>query len=162
MEKKNDIQAFIDLLNNAISASEKLRELLKKEMQLLASREFDNLSEVLTQKTNIIDQLEKLETQRSELLVSMGYSNDVEGTKSFLANNKESNELSRSWKDLMDLIKECQIINQSNGMVVSKNQNQIQQAMQIITGGQNNRGGDTYNNKGVQNYSSSSRDLSKA
>ncbi|THB72481.1 MAG: flagellar protein FlgN [Gammaproteobacteria bacterium] len=162
METKINRQAFIDLLNHAISASEELRQLLKKEMQLLASREFDNLSTVLTHKVTIIDQLEELESQRSNFLINAGYSADVEGTQSFLADNKDNNELTNSWKELMDLVKECQVINQSNGMVVSKNQAQIQHAMQIITGGQNKGSSDTYNKNGVQSFSSSGRDLSKA
>ena len=162
METNNNNQAFIKVLNRAISASEELRTLLKTEMQLLASREFDNLSTVLTQKVNIIDLLEELEVQRSNLLASLGYSTDIDGTKSFLADNESDAELTTSWKKLMDLVKECQIINQSNGMVVSKNQAQIQQAMQIISGGQNKGSSDTYNNKGVQSYSATGRDLSKA
>ena len=162
MERNQNTQAFIDVLNHAISASETLRDLLNQEMQLLASREFDNLSTVLTNKVNIIDQLEDLENQRSKILIAQGYSADVDGTKSFLADNESNQDLTNSWKKLMDLVKECQIINQSNGMVVSKNQAQIQQAMQIISGGQNKGSSDTYNNKGVQSYSSSGRDLSKA
>ncbi len=162
MDINKNIQAFIDLLNNAIRASEELRQLLNTEMQLLASREFDNLSTILTQKTNIIDQLEKLELQRSELLAKVGFTTDIDGTKAFLEDNKDNIELTNSWKSLMDLIKECQIINQSNGIVVSKNQAQIQQAMKIITGGQNAGNSDTYNSKGIQKYSSTGRDLSKA
>lgn len=161
MNTDNKIQAFIKLLQDATSASTDLQKLLKQEMQLLASRKFEDLNEVLTQKMEIIDQLESQDKKRSELLSSAGYSADETGTKNFLSDNK-SQELTSAWQELMEIIKECQIINQSNGMVVSKNQAHIKQAMNIITGGNNSGTNDTYNNKGVQSYSSSRRDISKA
>ncbi len=162
METNKNLQAFIDIIEHAINASKELQQLLNQEMHLLASRKFDELSTILTKKVNIIDQLENLEKDRSNLLTNEGYSADVQGTKSFLNDNKDNKKLTKSWKDLMDLIKECQIINQSNGMVVSKNQTQIQQVMQIITGGQNKGYSNTYNNKGKQSFSSQGRDISKA
>ncbi len=161
MNTDNKIQGFIKLLQDATYASTNLQELLKLEMQLLASRKFEDLNEVLTKKMKIIDQLENQDKMRSEFLSSAGYTADEVGTKKFLSDN-ESSELAEAWQKLMDIIKECQVINQSNGMVVSKNQAHIKQAMNIITGGNNSGSNDTYNNKGVQSYSSSRRDISKA
>ncbi len=161
MNTDNKIQDFIKLLQDATYASTELQELLKLEMQLLASRKFEDLNEVLTKKMKIIDQLENQDKMRSEFLSSAGYTADEVGTKKFLSDHK-NDELAEAWQKLMDIIKECQVINQSNGMVVSKNQAHIKQAMNIITGGNNSGSNDTYNNKGVQSYSSSRRDISKA
>lgn len=161
MNTDNKIQAFIKLLQDATSASIDLQKLLRQEMLLLASRKFEDLNEVLTKKMNIIDQLEEQDKKRSEFLSSVGYSADESGTKKFLSDNNDQ-KLTLAWQELMVIIKECQVINQSNGMVVSKNQTHIKQAMNIITGGNNSSTNDTYNKKGIQSYNSSRRDISKA
>ncbi len=159
---KNNADLFKSLLLQAEEETTKLSIILKDELEIITSQNFDSLASILADKLKIADNIEKLEKQRSSILSKTGYSTDNDGTTQFINECDNSAELQALWQKLINSIKHCQMMNQANKMVVDKNQKQIRRVLEVLTGQGSNQPNETYSRTGNKTSSFTGNEISKA
>lgn len=131
------------LIEREAAGAMRLVEALLREKSALAANDSDGLNAATTEKTALLGQLELLERDRRKLLqrVSFGATHaDMQLFMARLALNVETNSLSRillqNWQQLTATMQQCRDLNLANGRVVAAMQTRVQQALNLLRGGQ--------------------------
>jgi flagellar biosynthesis protein FlgN len=117
MDEKNTIQVFI--------------EILKKEEDALVQGKIDDVDFLASDKTRLVEKLMQLGEQRSQYLLTQGYSTDSAGMNEWLAKhiNPDTQTL---WNELLQLAKNAKQINQTNGLIISSQLQHNQRAFSAL------------------------------
>jgi len=96
-------------------------EVLKKEEIALTHGQIDELDLLVSEKAQLVEQLEELEKNREQYLLSFGCTPDKNGMHSWLS-KQEDMELQAVWNELIEMAKIAKQVNQVNGQMISTQQ----------------------------------------
>ncbi len=103
------------MIEQDLATSRQLLALLEKETDSTQARDFAAMSELLKEKTPLLDGLKKNAQIRSQLLLS---SNQAANEKnwSLLLESFNDDKVKQTWQDVKATIEHCKTINNVNGM----------------------------------------------
>jgi len=107
----------------------RLRHILDQETTLLTSgRNLEELSQLVSRKDLLIEELKTLASERERLFSSP----DTADFESFLKESEDSRTLVSLWQQLLSLTATCQEINQMNGAIIKLNDQHMRQAIRLL------------------------------
>jgi len=117
------------LLQAEHDAMGRLRHILDQETTLLTSgRNLEELSQLVSRKDLLIEELKTLASERERLFSSP----DTADFESFLKESEDSRTLVSLWQQLLSLTATCQEINQMNGAIIKLNDQHMRQAIRLL------------------------------
>ncbi len=117
------------LLQAEHDAMGRLRHILDQETTLLSSgRNLEELSQLVSRKDLLIEELKTLASERERLFSSP----DTADFESFLKESEDSRTLVSLWQQLLSLTATCQEINQMNGAIIKLNDQHMRQAIRLL------------------------------
>lgn len=137
---------LLSLLQNIQEHSQKLLECLALEKTMLDKNQLESLADISNKKQILLEQLNKLDTQRAAYSTEKNFNTFIVNTKDRL--------LMQQWKNTRQVITACQKQNEINGRLINK-RSLINQDILAILSGRNQQSDNTYNAKGSQISSSS-------
>jgi flagella synthesis protein FlgN len=150
---------FLQQLHADIGIAQQLLELIQAEFAALAERELPRLDQILSAKLPLLSQLDQHGRQRSQLLLSLQLTADLQGLQQLAANSALGAELLTRSDELGALLEECQAANSRNGRLIRANQATVGSVLGIL------RGNDTpslYDSRGSTARIAQQRPLSQA
>lgn len=152
----SDWQALYNLLQEDKITSEKLLAALHQERDLLTQRNYEALSTVLSDKSLLLNELEKRSADRQAFLKRAGFDSE----KSLLsAAEREHPLVANTWKELAAQWEKCQNENQVNDQIVRRTRIVIQRVLDILHGQPDL--GKTYNPRGESSNGYSSKGITR-
>ena len=128
---RNDVSpaGIRQLLQAEHDAMGRLRHILDQETTLLSSgRNLEELSQLVSRKDLLIEELKTLASERERLFSSP----DTADFESFLKESEDSRTLVSLWQQLLSLTATCQEINQMNGAIIKLNDQHMRQAIRLL------------------------------
>lgn len=155
-------ESFAASLHDAALLLDQLHELLQDERQSLTASDAQKTQSLLQQKTQLLQQLDQNNRQRSELLTTRGFATDEEGVQAFLASfpPQESQAYSVQWQSLQQKLEQCKEENLINGKVIHRSRRQVDTLLNMLRGRENNHR--IYTGSGEAKPVHSGRPLAKA
>lgn len=138
--------ALLSLLQNIQNHSQQLLDCLKQEKQSLDNDQLEQLNEISAQKQVLINQLNKLDQQRTANCPDKDFN-------SFIANSNNS-LLINQWDLTLKVISNCQHQNEINGRLLNKRSEINKDILTILTG-RNQQADKTYDAQGNQTSNTS-------
>ncbi|KPK38137.1 MAG: hypothetical protein AMJ69_09220 [Gammaproteobacteria bacterium SG8_47] len=118
-----------------------LKALLEQEHRALSDQDADELNSVSIAKRDLARSIDILEHKR------------------LARADAQSSQTSQSWHQMVELARECERLNQVNGLIVHSNQRRIRQALGLLRA--NISAGETYSADGSTTLDSTSRSLAQ-
>lgn len=106
---------------------------LGQEQKALTRGEVDVLTAITQRKNELVEQLNRVEQERSAFLRHAGHTGDQEGVSTWLASNKSDIAAAKSWSELLELATEAKRINNLNGRLIAMRLQAANQALGILT-----------------------------
>ena len=126
---------LLQLIEDDFAPAQQLLELLHTEATALHGRDMPLLEEILARKQSLVILLDQQGRRRSELLASLGLSQDREGVQQ-LASQSDLGELLLQQLDVLGkLLADCQAINERNGRAIQLQQSTTANQIRILMGG---------------------------
>jgi len=148
------------LLTEAVREACLLESALEREITALSGRDLDALSEAVARKHQVAQTLEGLTQAQTALLRAGGFAADGSGMDACLRDWDHEGVTRPRWNRLQEVMERCRHLNQVNGGVVQIQQQQVQQAIQILRGGEART--ELYDPRGRTVSDGPSRHISKA
>ena len=129
------INALSTLIESAVEQTKELYHLLENEQQALLSEDHEALENLIEQKLRVSQSLDHVEIQRQEIMANAGQSTDNAFMPRFLLANQANSEfkpLLMSWGNLMAWLKKSASQNQLNGILLEKQRQHVQRALNIL------------------------------
>jgi flagellar biosynthesis/type III secretory pathway chaperone len=152
-----DWQTLHSFLQEDKIITQNLLDILNSERELLTARNYEALSTALTDKSLLVNQLEKRSAERQTFLKAAGFDSE----KSLLAvAERDHPDIARTWNELAALWENCQHENQVNDQIVRRTRIVVQRVLDILHGQPDL--GKTYNPRGESNNGYSSKAITSA
>ncbi|HWD30817.1 flagella synthesis protein FlgN [Pseudomonas caricapapayae] len=127
---------LLKLIEDDFAPAEQLLELLQTEATALHGRDMPLLEDILARKQSLVILLDQQGRRRSELLASLGLSQDREGVQQ-LADQSQLGELLLQQLDVLGkLLADCQAVNERNGRAIQLQQSTTANQIKILMGGE--------------------------
>lgn len=146
-----------ELVGATLSAAGELRALLDEERAQLAGGHAEALQELIERKVELLQQLERQERQRQQLLAQAGLAPGAEGMKRLAGADAE---LGRQWEQLLGQLRELQVLNEANGGIIRKQMGRVEQSLGVLTG--HCAAGNVYDGRGAHAGGSRGREIDRA
>ncbi len=118
MPEDQSLEEIVSILEKEKRTTRMFLEILYEEEETLIQGRINDLDSVISEKTEIISELEKINEQRSQYLLSQGYPTNKAGMQQWLAEHACGIELHELWNQLIQLAKQANQINQINGRAI--------------------------------------------
>ena len=141
------------MIEQDLATSRQLLALLEKETSSTQARDFVGMSELLREKTPLLDGLKKNAQIRSKLLLSTNQAAN-EKNWSLLLESFNDEKVKQTWQDVKTTIEHCKTINNVNGKLINRGVQSHMALLQIMRG--SSQQADIYDAKGAKrstNYS---------
>ncbi len=135
---------IVDFLSQEIALMTQLSELLQKEQAALVDNEINVLNQFTQEKSILVNQVNELERQRAQQLLSLGFANTLDGIALFLQQAGEP--ASSNWQALLTLTAQARENNRANGLLINRRLLQSQAGLESLQ--QNNPTGNLYGPSG--------------
>lgn len=139
---------LIDVLNEQIESAQAMLSALDHERSALCDGDADRLNAAGADKARLVDALDSLERERRDLAAAL----HVELSK------VEDTDAAEKWRELLELIAECQRRNQQNGGLVKARREQVLRVLKVLQGSEL----ELYDARGVERAPGSARRLGTA
>lgn len=141
------------MIEQDLATSRQLLALLERETDSTQARDYKAMSELLKEKTPLLDGLKKNAQMRSKLLLS---SNQAANEKnwSLLLDSFNNDSVKQTWQEVKTTIEHCKSINNVNGKLINRGIQSHNKLLQLMRG--NTLQADIYDAKGTKrsnNYS---------
>ena len=141
------------MIEQDLATSRQLLALLERETDSTQARDYKAMSELLKEKTPLLDGLKKNAQMRSKLLLS---SNQAANEKnwSLLLDSFNDDSVKQTWQEVKTTIEHCKSINNVNGKLINRGVQSHNKLLQLMRG--NTQQADIYDAKGTKrsnNYS---------
>jgi flagella synthesis protein FlgN len=127
-------QRLDTLLTQAVREACLLESALERESNALAERDVEALNQVVAEKQQLVQTLERVTREQSELLRKAGFDTDAAGMSACLKSWDEEGLMVPVWQRLQTVMGRCKRLNQINGGVVETQRQQVDQAIHILRG----------------------------
>lgn len=152
-----DWQLLYNLITEDKKTTDALLRALNNEREFLATRNYEALTTALTNKSLLIQELEKRSQKRQAFLTGTGFASEKE---LLTAAEQQQPVVANAWRELAGLWQSCQDQNQVNDQIVRRTRIVVQRVMDILHGQPDL--GRTYNTKGESNKGYSSKAIASA
>jgi len=115
----HDFDELVSILENEKKTTRIFLEILRKEREILTRGQINDLDQIVADKTKILDELETINEQRSQYLLSHGYHKNKAGMQQWLNEQPFVSTLHELWDQLITLAKQAKQENQTNGRAIS-------------------------------------------
>lgn len=156
-----------DLLMDSLISADLLRtdeliDLLQQERIALRDRNVEQMTKLLTLKTDLLANLAQNRQQRSDLLIREGFSVDAEGIQSFFnaQQTERAHHYHECWSQLEKQLDQCNSMNEINAKISHRSQQTTKHILGILTG--NGQHLELYSAKGISSDSKDSQTIAKA
>jgi flagella synthesis protein FlgN len=141
------------MIEQDLATSRQLLALLERETDSTQARDYKAMSELLKEKTPLLDGLKKNAQMRSKLLLS---SNQAANEKnwSLLLDSFNNDSVKQTWQEVKTTIEHCKSINNVNGKLINRGIQSHNKLLHLMRG--NTLQADIYDAKGTKrsnNYS---------
>ncbi len=141
------------MIEQDLATSRQLLALLERETDSTQARDYKAMSELLKEKTPLLDGLKKNAQMRSQLLLS---SNQAANEKnwSILLDSFNDDSVKQTWQEVKTTIEHCKSINNVNGKLINRGIQSHNKLLHLMRG--NTQQADIYDAKGTKrsnNYS---------
>jgi flagella synthesis protein FlgN len=150
------------LIGADLQCTHDLIDLLKQERTALRDRNVDQLTELLSLKTDLLGRLGQSCSQRSALLTQEGFSLDGEGMRAFFSTRQPelSKRLVESWSQLEQELEQCNALNEINAKIAHRSQLTATHILGILTGSSQHL--ELYSARGIPSDSKERQTIAKA
>lgn len=152
---------FAALIRAELGGFQDFHQLLKKEQAALIKGEVEQLLQFSTQKSGMIEKLAGLSTQRKSLIGAAGCEDNASGIAAYLDGIQATTATRELWGKLLDLAREVDQINCSNGILIDTRLRHNQQALSVLQSAAN-PSASLYGPNGQISGTTSGRRLDKA
>ncbi|RDH85229.1 MAG: flagellar protein FlgN [endosymbiont of Seepiophila jonesi] len=125
---------FTALLQSEIDESRRLLDILLREHKLLQGASSAPLEQLTAEKQQQMAVLETAVVKHNRLLLHLDLQPNREGSEQLLQQLPEAGSARQLWEEFEQLIETCQKQNDVNGDILSLNQRQVSQAIDILRG----------------------------
>ncbi|GEM_PF-4748611 len=121
------------LLQAEYAAMDKLQHILNQETLLLGSSgNMQELSELVSRKNRLVDELKDFARKREQLRASWAGNSSSTDMEAFLETQEEADALLALWQQLLLLTASCREVNQMNGAIIKLNEQHMQHAISLL------------------------------
>ncbi len=152
---------FAALLQAEFGGFQEFHQLLQEEQGALIKGDVDQLLQLADHKAELIERLSGLSAQRSHHMNAAGCKNSAPGIAAYLDAINARSETRERWSKLLDLVREVDQINRSNGILINTRLSHNQQALSVLKNAAN-PGANLYGPDGQISSAASGRRLDKA
>src|SRR5690606_17808610 len=99
----HDFDELVSILENEKKTTLIFLEILRKEREILTRGQINDLDQIVADKTKILDELETINEQRSQYLLSHGYHKNKAGMQQWLNEQPFVSTLHELWDQLITL-----------------------------------------------------------
>lgn len=129
----NSNERFIADLTLERQAFKEFCELLQTEQETLLKGDVDRLVTLAQVKSDKVVSLNRMAENRSRYLASQSYSANQHGMDDWLkARPGRVSQVGDTWHELLELVKQAQQLNQSNGILIQQKLRHNQQALVVL------------------------------
>lgn len=139
---------LIDVLDEQIRSAQAMLNALELELHALRENDAERLNAAGADKARLVETLEHLEHERRDLTRAL----------SIELSTVDDVDAAEKWRELLDLIAECQRRNQQNGGLVKARREQVLSALKVLKGSDL----ELYDARGLERAPSSARPLGSA
>ncbi|MBX3640187.1 MAG: flagellar protein FlgN [Nitrosomonas sp.] len=118
MPENQSLEGIVSILEKEKETARIFLEILHKEEEALIQERVNDLDRIVSEKHKIITELEAINVQRSQYLLSQGYPASKVGMQQWLTKYADDIELHELWNQLIILAKQANQINQINGRAI--------------------------------------------
>ncbi len=129
------LQSLSSLIATAVTQAEQLFALLESEQTALLAEDHAALESLIEQKLLLSHSLDDVERQRQEVLLQAGQEPDLASMTHLLQAHQDQaaySALSQSWDTLMACLKKAADQNRLNGILLEKQRQHVQRALNIL------------------------------
>ncbi|MFK0088915.1 flagella synthesis protein FlgN [Pseudomonas sp. NPDC090755] len=127
---------LLQLIEDDFAPAQQLLELLQTESIALHGRDMPLLEDILARKQSLVILLDQQGRRRSELLASLGLSQDRDGVVQLASHSQAGERLLQQLDALGKLLAECQALNARNGQLIQIQQGATANQLRILMGGE--------------------------
>jgi flagellar biosynthesis/type III secretory pathway chaperone len=150
---------FLRILKQETEQARSLHALLKQEFDLLKKAPGKPLQNLLAEKRKQLKAVEQSVSAHHRFLKQQGFANDRQGTEQYIETCRDNPALSAAWEAYLEILQACQKQNEINGGAVALNQHQVNQALNLLLGLNENK---TYGRSGESRPGRLPKSLGKA
>lgn len=154
-----ELHEIHNMIQQDLATSRQLLALLEKESDSTQSRDYLSMSQLLKEKTPLLEQLKLNAQQRSSWLSSLQCTPNEENWNKLLHSLKQP-EIQQQWQEVKNTIEHCQEINNVNGKLISRGVKSHEHLLQLMRG--NTQQADTYDARGSKHATSFSGTFTQA
>lgn len=129
---------------------------LRQEQLLLAETSAEGMTDLITDKANIVAEMTSLAGARHQRLLAIGFADDETGMQQWM-NERGTDADKEVWAALFDQAQDAKELNRVNGILIGKKLSLNQSALTILQG--KNNAGNFYGPDGQSNIKSTGRRL---
>lgn len=155
----NKLHEIHAMIQQDLATSRQLLALLEKESDSTQARDYALMSQLLKEKTPLLEQLKINAQQRSNWLSSLNCTPD-ENNWNKLLQSLNNTDIEKQWKNVKDTIEHCQKINNVNGKLISRGNQSHERLLQIMRG--KTQQADIYDARGSKHSTSFSGTVTQA
>jgi len=137
----HSLHSLFSLVASALDQTQQLFQLLETEQQALLSKDYDALEDISGKKLVLSRSLDLIEIQRQEIMAHIGQDTGINTMQQFLLANKNNaafRPLLASWDRLIISLQESADQNRINGILLDKQHQHVQRALNILFEQSNN------------------------
>lgn len=161
MTTGSSVAPLLDVIRKETHTLESFASLLKDEQKLLIAGNADEITPLLQSKSQLANTLGELGQQREKALQELHVAVEPSAVQAFV--QKQTPEFRTAWQKLIDMAREANQINATNGKLINTRLQHNQQALNVLltaaAGGVDTA---TYGPDGQQKHSSGPRKLGSA
>lgn len=157
----NSDTAIASLVKAELGGFREFHQLLQQEQDALIKGDTDQLLRLASQKSELVEKLAGLGAQRHGLIATAGCTNDAAGIATYLDAVKAQTSTRGMWEKLLDLAREVDQVNRSNGILIDTRLRHNQQALSALKSAANPMAS-LYGPNGQISAAASGRRLDKA
>lgn len=129
-----DVTQLRQMMAQDGDAIARLKQLLLRERELLETRNQDELSAIVEQKSQLVDMLNQNARTRQNLLRNLGLATDAAGWDLFLQRNTLTLPLRDGWQQIVRDFSECQALNDINGKLIARSRQTLDHLLGLLRG----------------------------
>jgi flagellar biosynthesis/type III secretory pathway chaperone len=135
MNSESCREQLIELLEEHNDRINRATEYLANIKQAIAENRLENLQDSLSNPDFAVDDIERLEQQRYQLLSSYGFSQDSDGFEKCMAwCDDEQKQISGLYQQLIQSLVQLQHAIQVNSLLVTRGRDRVKRSLGILTG----------------------------
>lgn len=152
---------FAALIKAELDGFQEFRQLLQQEQAALIKGDVDQLLQLAAHKSEQIEKLTGLSAQRNRHISEAGCENSASGVAAYIDTIKAQTTTRELWGKLLDMARETDQINRSNGILIDTRLRHNQQTLSVLQSAAN-PGASLYGPNGQISSAASGRRLDKA